>query len=178
MTPDPHAQQIEKFMEKEPSFGISTGQISEIVANLRRDVPDYTWGKGELQNAIFENLARRHNLPFNKFGTADWDDPRVKELRREFTDFMERQNDIETIEGIEARCKMQECDWKTEAQAKVTKEDRFLEPCELTEACKIHHETSGERTKHNRFELYKDGKEVGAASISSQASTGYIKRLS
>lgn len=164
-------------MEKETTFGINPNQISEIVDHLRKESPDYVWGKGEFRNAIFESLVQQHSLPFNRIGAPDWNDPQVKRLNREYSDFMQRENDIETIDGIEGRCTTEDCDWRTEGQARVEKQDRILNHCDLTEKCSIHHRDSSKRTQHNRFLLFKKDKQVGTASVSSQACTGYIEPL-
>lgn len=163
-------------MSKEKVFDISPNEISEIGVSLQEENPKIVWGRGELRNAIFETLVRKHNLPWNEnYGIPDWDDPSVKKLSAEFSNCYEAASEIQFIDGIEARCKQKDCSWSGTDQARIEKADRILLECGLTDKCRVHHIETNLATGHNRFSLFKDGESVGGASVSREAATGYIK---
>lgn len=163
-------------MLKEIKFDITHELVSAIGLRLRREAPDYTWGVGDLRNAIFEALATQYSLPWDEnIGAPDWDNPQVKELYKAFSECLQQENEIEIIDDVEAHCITEDCEWQIIGQARVEKADRILDECDLTNKCRKHHLESGEMTKHNRFTLYTGNKQAGTASVSSQVCTGYIE---
>ena len=164
-------------MENEGSFEINPQLITEIGVRIREEDPGHIWGDNEFRQKIFEILVDQHKLPWDEdIGAPDFNDPRVIRLYKAFEENLERDNNIVPIDGIEGRCEALNCGWKTEGQAKIEKTDRILVECDLTVKCRRHHEDSA-RLTHNRFVLYKDGNQVGIASVSTQVFTGYIEPL-
>lgn len=165
-------------MSAERSYNITEEEAAEIAIGFQKTVPGYVWGKGELRNAIFEALVFRHNLPWNHdIGAPDFNNPQVKILSEEFFGLFEKEEDAEIIDGVEGKCKTENCGWSEVGQVKIDKIDRALFECELTKMCRIHHYSTRITNLHNRFDLYKDGEQIGGASASSQASTGYVEPL-
>lgn len=163
-------------MTIEDEFKITPDQISESGIKIRKSYPSYIWGDGELRNAIFESFVIQLGLPWNKMGFPEWSDPKVQDLHRQFSECLRDHEQHQVIDGIIARCTTENCRWRTIGQAKVDKVDRILKECGLTAKCRQHHLGSGEHTKHNRFQLYKDDRQIGIASVSSQVCTGYIEK--
>lgn len=64
--------------------------VRETTAELRRQYPDYTWGRGEFRNAVFELLVTRFNLPWrveNIGQVPDFSDHRVSDLSHQLDGF-------------------------------------------------------------------------------------------
>ena len=165
-------------MSKDNEFNITPGQIAEIGVRIRAATPDYIWGDSEFRNAIFEDLVGQFGLQWNNdIGCPDFNDPRVINLSKKVEEVLKNENETESINGITGRCETEACGWETVGRAKINRADRILEDCDLTQKCLKHHIGTGQMTKHNRFILFKDNDQVGIASVSTQACTGYIKPL-
>ena len=165
-------------MAKENEFGINADRITQIGVGIREASPDYIWGDSEFRNAIFEDLVIQSGLPWNhEIGCPDFNDQRVKKLASVFQEVMRSENETEYINGITGRCETVDCGWETSGQAKINRTDRVLEESDLTQKCLKHHKGTGQMTKHNRFVLFYNNEQVGIASVSTQACTGYIKPL-
>ena len=165
-------------MAKENQFGINAARVTQIGIGIREANPDYIWGDSEFRNAIFEDLVIKFGLPWNnQIGCPDFDDERVKKLANAVQDVLRNENETEHINGIIGQCEIKDCGWETSGRAKINRTDRVLEECDLTQKCLKHHTGTGQMTKHNRFVLFYNNEQVGIASVSTQACTGYIKPL-
>lgn len=165
-------------MSRENVFNITPKQIAEIGVNIRSTTPDHIWGDSEYRNAIFEHLVIQFDLPWNNdIGCPNFDDQRVINLSKKVNEVLNNENETESISGVTGRCETKGCGWETTGRAKINRTDRILEECDLTQKCLKHHTGTGQMTKHNRFILFRDNDQIGIASVSTQACTGYIKLL-
>lgn len=171
----------EREPNKESEFNITPDQISITGLQILEKAPHTLLGGNELLeddllSAIFYSLVKQHKLPWDdNLEKPDWNDPRVSKLFDEFNECLRKNKECETIEAVEAQCTTKDCLWKATGQASVDKVDRVLLACKLTYLCREHHVNIGLRWIHNQFLLFKNDKQVGRASVSSAACTGYLE---
>ena len=81
-------------------------------------------------------------------------------------------NEYKKIPGVTAKCLTDGCRWNAIGIINVEVATFEIGESSLVRKCRNHHKKTNDRTGHNQFLLFKNGKELGFASVSSGIACG------